>query len=232
MSDLGGVWRTVGGRRIFIKDGEDLETAMKRSGKFKFSQKGLTEEAKKKLKELEKDEKFKKEFNDLLEKSVEKENKYSVDKHEGFGDYNKDYVPVYNNDIDYTGDFSRANLSTLDDEELIKAINKQTELYQKAVNEDLGDQRTRNGRMNKIFNTAKIQQYDTGSTKLLEEFNKRDLPRYEISDTKNKDVVLVSSPTKEIALRQLNEMYETDKKLKKFYGWKSLPEYEIKKSEK
>ena len=30
-----GVWRTVGGRRIFIKDGEDLETAMKKSGKFK-----------------------------------------------------------------------------------------------------------------------------------------------------------------------------------------------------
>ena len=33
--DIGGVWRTVGGRRIFIKDGEDLETAMKKSGKFK-----------------------------------------------------------------------------------------------------------------------------------------------------------------------------------------------------
>lgn len=32
--DIGGVWRTVGGRRIFIKDGEDLETAMKNSGKF------------------------------------------------------------------------------------------------------------------------------------------------------------------------------------------------------
>lgn len=30
-----GVWRTVGGRRIFIKNGEDLATAMKRSGKFK-----------------------------------------------------------------------------------------------------------------------------------------------------------------------------------------------------
>ena len=30
----GGVWRTVGGRRIFIKDGEDLATAMKNSGKF------------------------------------------------------------------------------------------------------------------------------------------------------------------------------------------------------
>ena len=34
-SDIGGVWRTIGGRRIFIKDGEDLETAMKKSGKFK-----------------------------------------------------------------------------------------------------------------------------------------------------------------------------------------------------
>ena len=34
MSDIGGVWRTVGGRRIFIKDGQDLATAMKTSGKF------------------------------------------------------------------------------------------------------------------------------------------------------------------------------------------------------
>lgn len=33
-TDIGGVWRTVGGRRIFIKDGENLETAMKKSGKF------------------------------------------------------------------------------------------------------------------------------------------------------------------------------------------------------
>lgn len=34
-NDIGGVWRTVGGRRIFIKDGEELSSAMKRSGKFK-----------------------------------------------------------------------------------------------------------------------------------------------------------------------------------------------------
>lgn len=33
-NDLGGVWRTVGGRRIFIKDGQDLASAMKESGKF------------------------------------------------------------------------------------------------------------------------------------------------------------------------------------------------------
>ena len=30
-----GVWRTIGGRRVFIKDGDDLATAMKKSGKFK-----------------------------------------------------------------------------------------------------------------------------------------------------------------------------------------------------
>lgn len=34
MSDIGGTWKTVGGRRIFIKDGQDLEIAMKESGKF------------------------------------------------------------------------------------------------------------------------------------------------------------------------------------------------------
>lgn len=34
MDDIGGVWRTIGGRRIFIKDSQDLKTAMKESGKF------------------------------------------------------------------------------------------------------------------------------------------------------------------------------------------------------
>lgn len=33
-----GVWRTVGGRRIFIKEGQDLSSAMKESGKFKNKQ--------------------------------------------------------------------------------------------------------------------------------------------------------------------------------------------------
>lgn len=30
----GGVWRTIGGRRVFIKDGQSLSDAMKKSGKF------------------------------------------------------------------------------------------------------------------------------------------------------------------------------------------------------
>ena len=32
--ELDGVWRTVGGRRIFIRNGQDLSSAMKESGKF------------------------------------------------------------------------------------------------------------------------------------------------------------------------------------------------------
>ena len=53
-----GVWRTVGGRRIFIKDGEDLSTAMKNSGKFgnkkeevEYSFKGSNEKFQNKIKE-------------------------------------------------------------------------------------------------------------------------------------------------------------------------------------
>ncbi len=42
-NDLGGVWRTVGGRHIFIKDGDDLATAMKKSGKYKFDKSKISE---------------------------------------------------------------------------------------------------------------------------------------------------------------------------------------------
>jgi len=38
-NDIGGVWRTIGGRRVFIKDGQDLASAMRESGKFKTAKK-------------------------------------------------------------------------------------------------------------------------------------------------------------------------------------------------
>ena len=53
MSDLGGVWRTVGGRKIFIKDGEDLATAMKKSGKFKNKKDDKEEKIKQLKKKME-----------------------------------------------------------------------------------------------------------------------------------------------------------------------------------
>lgn len=38
--ELDGVWRTIGGRRVFIRKGQDLSSAMKESGKFKTSLEG------------------------------------------------------------------------------------------------------------------------------------------------------------------------------------------------
>ena len=69
----------------------------------------------------------------------------------GFGSANKDNIPVYNGKIDYTGDFTNANLSRVSDKQLREALDKQSDLYIEAVNENLGDQRTRNGRMNKLL---------------------------------------------------------------------------------
>lgn len=43
MADEGGVWRTVSGRRIFIRDGQSLTEAMKESGKFNRAQKVAAE---------------------------------------------------------------------------------------------------------------------------------------------------------------------------------------------
>ena len=39
MANEKGVWRTIGGRRVFIKEGQDLASAMKESGKFKSAKK-------------------------------------------------------------------------------------------------------------------------------------------------------------------------------------------------
>ena len=117
--------------------------------------------------------------NALVKKEENGNQKYASAKHEGFGNYNKDNIPVYNNKIDYTGDFGRnADLSTLNSNELREAIRVQTEQLNKAKAERIGDQRTKNGRMDKIFNTAKVQQYEEGVKLLKEEAIKRENDKY------------------------------------------------------
>lgn len=80
--DIGGVWRTIGGRRVFIKDGQDLSTAMKESGKFKSNEidKGKKiDELLAKKRKLEQ-EKAKLEIKEDLAKPIEKkEGKNSED---------------------------------------------------------------------------------------------------------------------------------------------------------
>ena len=46
--DADGVWRTIGGRRVFIRNGQSLSDAMKESGKFKTKKDDFDEEAYKK----------------------------------------------------------------------------------------------------------------------------------------------------------------------------------------
>ena len=74
--DIGGVWRTVGGRRIFIKDGQDLKDAMDKSGKF-----GKTSKAKDLKSPKKDDKKYKAEPNkldqEMKERMKEWEKEYS-----------------------------------------------------------------------------------------------------------------------------------------------------------
>lgn len=55
--DIGGVWRTIGGRRVFIRTGTTLQQAMKESGKFKNLGKKVKEK-----KRAEDDKKFKEKY--------------------------------------------------------------------------------------------------------------------------------------------------------------------------
>lgn len=65
-----GVWRTISGRRVFIREGEDLTSAMKRSGKFK----GLTEKAMKMVAENPPEfQKAVKETNELINEQNKKD---------------------------------------------------------------------------------------------------------------------------------------------------------------
>lgn len=305
--DSDGVWRTIGGRRVFIRTGQSLSDAMKESGKFgkreavtkermqedidEFGksaeryQKSLNrasnpeskrrlledrdealkrvEEAKQKMKDYDNPKEYKGDTSKLEGKHIAKEKEYHFageelysddphryddtiksaqarkekfkadsdfkkEKHIGWGDYNKDGIPVYNNEIDYKGDFGWANLETLTDDDLTKALNVQSEEYHKATAESVGDGRTRNGRMDRIFKNAKVGKYEQGMDKINAEMQKRDMPRYNIYDKQNPNIILVSSPTKEMADKQIQDMYKTDVALQKEYGWKELPKYDYK----
>lgn len=146
----------------------------------------------------------------------------------GFGWANKDGIPVYNGKIDYTGDFSGANLSRMTNKQIADALDKQVELNKKALGESIGDQRTRNGRMNKIFRDARISQTENSIKNLVSEADKRKMPRYEIYDTKTK-MVMMSAYTKNMANSGLADIKRTDASLQKSYNWEKLPSYKIRK---
>ena len=71
MNDIGGVWRTVGGRRIFIKEGQDLASAMKESGKFSKKENKNIETKAKESKTLEEQIEYVKQDEEKLLKAID-----------------------------------------------------------------------------------------------------------------------------------------------------------------
>lgn len=90
--EVEGVWRTIRGRRIFIAKGEDLVTAMKKSGKFDNLKREDVQNAKRQLKE---EDRFGKVFkiHEKEEKNIDSENfsreKYKKLKRQAEKEYNK-----------------------------------------------------------------------------------------------------------------------------------------------
>ena len=135
-----GVWRTIGGRRVFIKDGQSLSDAMKESGKFKGvkTSKETSQEFKKEhLKEVD--------FNsEEYEKSL---NKYMTEhgelggKQGGLLIYNSDEEEFYKAKLKHDKEYLKVAKSG---KEVAKAGNEY-DLYKKAIeNPDSIDPMTEN----------------------------------------------------------------------------------------
>jgi len=106
-----GVWRTIGGRRVFIKDGQDLATAMKESGKFK------------KAKDIEHQ---KRKIANDIEKNVysDKERKEKWKEYDAYNEIDKEYIKKVS-DAKNNDELKKA------DEEKIKRLEKIIEEDQK-----------------------------------------------------------------------------------------------------
>lgn len=113
-----GVWRTVGGRRIFIKEGQDLASAMKESGKFS-----------------KKETKDKKDYNNLKEE-LNKEDKEVLDYYVmDAGAYDINYV-LRNPEALKTENDKRA-IRDLDNAINKSSLNKDVETYRYISNENV-----------------------------------------------------------------------------------------------
>ena len=115
-----GVWRTVGGRRIFIAEGQSLKEAMKASGKFK----NLKDNGK----ESDKNSEINK-TNDIG-KNIAKNLPYENPAREKAESLKNDYLKYYS---DYKKYADKANAAGYGTEEYQKYAAKRSEAYQKAM---------------------------------------------------------------------------------------------------
>lgn len=116
-----GVWRTVGGRRIFIKEGQDLASAMKESGKFKSNNRKQVED--------------KKDYNNLSEE-LNKTDREVLDYYVmDAGAYDVNYV--LRNPNEFKTENDKRAIKDLDSAINKSTLNKDVETYRYISNENV-----------------------------------------------------------------------------------------------
>ena len=110
--DGDGVWRTIGGRRVFIREGQSLSDAMKKSGKFK--------NAKKKDNTFEMNDEEKKKYEEVgqkiddLTKEIDRKNTYEKYVNEKLND--DEYLKANRPNEYWQKQFRENNVKTFADE--------------------------------------------------------------------------------------------------------------------
>ena len=131
-----GVWRTIRGRRVFIRKGEDLESAMKRSGKF-------SEEDKKEDNESDNSNNYQK----GKQKNIEEANEILKDVSNKIKDNDKTYISgvKYNPTHKYATQSLEIDNNTIRVDLMYDMYNKNNKTIEATVSPNTGNFNINNG---------------------------------------------------------------------------------------
>ena len=170
-NDLGGVWRTIGGRKVFIKDGQSISSAMKESGKFKPATKGSSNKAKLETGKIKVDPNDRATLNKIADSYD------NIDKYEGLDDISKDYIKNRRQEMSRQEFTDKAN--EIHEKSLQKAIeNEKTTDSDKryntnSMNDELRDQVRRRIWAEKTLNEQYNNSDRQGKKELTDYFNQQ-----------------------------------------------------------
>lgn len=122
-NDIDGVWRTVGGRRIFIKEGQDLASAMKASGKFNSSNNKKLKKQDKIFDDFKNSDGSKEYFEEALNKISEMEYNNEINP-----DEYKEYISKIQKEYADKKKSEKTNIKS-DDKNLLSQIEQETDSY-------------------------------------------------------------------------------------------------------
>lgn len=210
LKEKGGEGRTfkIGAQQIENDYGKDLGSRFSFKEDYMNYRNKIFEGYKKKAEEIKA-----KSTNETMNNAIREKagsNYYKGTKRQGFGYANNDNIPVYQNKIDYSGDFTHANLSKVSDKDLVKIADKQNQLYNEAVGRQVGDRRTYNGKKDQLFKDVETLRYGNGLDVVSKEMEQRGLsPNNQISNTlrqKAYQKYLKEHPASKITFEQFKDM--------------------------